>query len=231
MTASEITIVGFAPSWEETPWENAGELWGMNALHKIAPDKPWNVWFQLHDIDVAHPHDKEEHLAWLIESGLPVYMFEEHLAKYPIPNGVPFPRQAVMDALGTSYFTNTVSWMVGLAIIQGRQKINIYGIDMAQDGEYEKQRPSCEYLIGLAQGRGIDVYLPDSSDLLKTPFLYGIEEEKRSVMGIKFDARIKDLQNRLAQMQQNQAQQQAAIHQLQGAVEDAQYWRRTWFHD
>lgn len=227
----EVTIVGFAPSWEETPWNNSGELWGMNALHKLAPDKPWGAWFQLHDIDVAHPHDKEEHVSWLIQSGLPVFMFEEHIAKLPLPNAIPFPRQEVIDFLGTTYFTNTVSWMVGFALLQQRKKINIYGIDMAQDTEYQHQRPSCEYLIGLAEGRGIDVYIPETSDLLKTPFLYGIEEEKKHMLVTKIDARVKDLQARLNQMQQNQANQQAAIHQMMGAIEDAQYWRRAWLHD
>lgn len=227
----EVTIVGFAPSWEETPWDNAGELWGMNALHKVAPDKPWNAWFQLHDIERAHPHDKEEHVSWLIQSGLPVFMFEEHLVKVPIPNGIPFPRQEIMDFLGTNYFTNTVSWMVGFALLQQRKKINIYGIDMAQDSEYQHQRPSCEYLIGIAKGLGVDVYIPETSDLLKTPFLYGLEEEKKNAMVIKTDARIKDLQNRAAQMNQNLQQQQAALHQLQGAIEDAQYFRRAWLYD
>lgn len=38
---------------------------------------------------------------------------------------------------------------------------------MAADDEYGYQRPNCEYLIGLARGRGIKVVIPDESPLCK----------------------------------------------------------------
>ena len=228
---SEATIVGFAPSWDQTPWDNAGELWGMNALHKIAPDKPWDAWFQLHDIDVAHPHDKDEHLTWLVQSRLPVYMFPEHLAKYPIPNGIPFPRDAVMQVTNSNYFTNTVSWMIGFAILQQRTKLNIYGIDMAQETEYAHQRPSCEYFIGLARGLGMEVFIPETSDLLKTAFLYGIEDEKKDFFIKKVDSRMAELQGRLNGARQQFQQHQLAAAQIEGAIEDLQYLRRAWLYD
>lgn len=137
VAAPAVYIVGFAPSWPLTPWEvpNA-HYWGMNALHKVAPDKPWTAWFQLHDIERAHPNDAREHLEWLAQCNVPVFMWEEHIPKYGLPNAVPYPRQAVLKFFDTEYFTNTVSWMIALAIYQQYKKIGVYGVDMAQDEEY-----------------------------------------------------------------------------------------------
>lgn len=131
-TKTSLYIVGFAPSWSETPWATEGaEFWGLNNLHKVAPDAPWSAWFQLHDIDRHHPDDKAEHIAWLIDSKLPVFMWEKHIAKYRIPNTVPYPLKDIVTKFGT-YFNNTVSWELALAIlIGGYKKISVYGVDMA----------------------------------------------------------------------------------------------------
>jgi hypothetical protein len=221
-----VYIVGFAPSWSDTPWDDPeAHYWGMNALHKIADDKRWNAWFQLHDIDATHPNDKQEHLAWLASQEFPVWMWQEQITKYPLPNAVPYPREVVVAEYGR-YFTNTVSWMIVMAIMQGFKKIGIYGVDMAQDSEYAQQRPSCEYFIGIARGLGIEVELPRTSDLLKNPFLYGYEDggEYR----VKMQARLKELHERLADTERQRNSAHEASLQIRGAIEDVQYWMRAW---
>lgn len=223
-----LNIVGFAPSWKDTPWEAEADLWGMNALYKVADDKPWDAWFQLHDIKKHHPHDFDEHMEWISKSGLPVFMWDKEIEKYPLPNAIAYPRDEMVAVFG-SYFTNTVSWMMALGIALGYKSMGIYGIDMAQDSEYGSQRPSCEYFIGWARGMGIDVFIPETSDLLKSPFLYGYEDP--SLIRTKMEARLKELQERAAQTQQQRDQAQAGFFQLQGAIEDVQYWLKNWVHD
>lgn len=220
-----VYIVGFAPSWKLTPWSDDAHFWGMNALHKIADDKPWTAWFQLHDIDKSHPEDKVEHMEWLAAQDFPVIMWEEEMAKNPLPNAVPYPRQPILDEFG-NYFTNTVSWQVALAIKMGYKKIGIYGVDMAQDSEYASQRPSCEWMIGVAQGRGITVDIPGTSDLLKTPFLYGIEDG--SLMRQRYQARLQELQERRAELERQRQMAHEAFLQVLGALEDTNYWMRVW---
>lgn len=224
-----VIIVGFAPSWEETPWDSGADLWGMNALHKVAADKPWKAWFQLHDIDRHHPVDREEHVTWLRDSGLPIYMWPEHVAKYgaEIPNAIPYPKDEVLAHFG-GYFTNTVSWMIALAIMGRYHNIGVYGIDMAQDSEYGNQRPSCEFFLGWAAGAGINLFVPQSSDLLKTPYLYGLEEEAADALRTKYEVRLKDLQQRQSQMQAQYNQLQAGLNQMAGAIENTQYFLRAW---
>lgn len=227
VAAPAVYIVGFAPSWPLTPWEipNA-HYWGMNALHKVAPDKPWTAWFQLHDIERAHPNDAREHLEWLAQCGVPVFMWEEHIPKYGLPNAVPYPRQAIIDHFG-EYFTNTVSWMIALAIYQQYKTVGVYGVDMAQDEEYMHQRPSVEYFLGWCKGAGINLDIPITSDLLKAPFLYGYNDDG-GVFRTKLIARLQELEQRKMEMTAQRDQAQSIILQIVGAQEDVQYILRAW---
>jgi hypothetical protein len=98
-----------------------------------------------------------------------------------IPCSVPFPRKVLEEKYG-AYFTNTISWEIALATHIGVEEIHIYGVNMATDIEYQSQRPSCEYYIGLARGKGTKVYIPPESDLLKAFYSYGFEDGELSYM-------------------------------------------------
>lgn len=223
--AKKVYIVGFAPSWEQTPFDDTdAEIWGLNALHKIAGDRRWTRWFQLHDLNVHNVGD-EEHNTWLADLQIPLVMFEEH-----IPEGlsaVPFPKDAVIAEFG-DYFNNSISWMIALAILEGFEEIHVYGVDMAQDTEYGHQRPSCEYFLGLARGMGREVYVPVESDLLKVPYLYGVEDEKSAAFRRKMEGRLQSLQGQYANAQREIAEKTALVNQLTGAVETTQYILRAW---
>ena len=220
-----VQIVGFAPSLNETPWEQIDtDRWGMNTLHRQTPDRPWTGWFQLHDIDTHHKADLD-HLAWLKGRNFPIFMWDRHASKYEIPNAVHYPLDDILEIFKYPYFTNTVSWAIALAVLMGYPEIEIYGVDMAADTEYGHQRPSCEYVIGVAEGRGHKVYVPDSSDLLKAPALYGLEDTdplysllvKRRTM----------LQGRQQQLMGAINQNQVLVQQLSGALEDIKWFERT----
>lgn len=235
-----INIVGFAQSWVQAPWHDLSqEIWGMNALHKLADARPdlnprFNRWYQLHDIDSHHRADRDEHVAWLRNSGLPVIMWPEHVEKYgsEIPNAFPYPKLAVTEMFGR-YFTNTVSWMIAHAIFEQRPHIGVFGIDMAQDSEYAHQRPSCEFFLGWAVGAGISLHIPDTSDLLKAPFMYGAEDG--NPMRIKMESRLEELtgrknevQNQINQLTGQLQQATTVLHQILGAEEDTRYYLRAW---
>ena len=227
-TKDTVNIVGFAPSWVDTPWDDEeADLWGMNALYKVAPDKNWAAWFQLHDIKKHHPHDLDEHLKFLTEGEFATFLWDKELQKYSMPRGVAYPREQVLDRFG-NYFTNSVSWMLAMAIMMGYKKIGVYGIDMAQDSEYQSQRPSCEYFIGIAEGLGIEVFIPETADLLKAEYLYGYDDP--SVMRAKMEARLKELTGRRNEAQRQRDEAQVGFLQITGAIEDVQYWLRNWVH-
>lgn len=233
MTAKKkrVYIVGFAPSWVETPWDDMeAERWGLNSLHRVASGRPFDRWFQLHDLNEHHRED-HHHIQWLKQAPMPIYMFENHMKGWDIPNALAYPKKEILEHFGPyPYFTNSISWMLGMAIYLGFEEIGIYGVDMAQDaitnGEYSSQRPSCEWLIGWAQGKGIKVHVPDTADLMKTTHLYGAESHNEYI--VKLESRINGLnQQKQAHEQQAQQHRDAAL-QLGGAIENAKWIVRTW---
>lgn len=224
--SDRVAIVGFAPSWNQTPWSDPDlERWGMNALHKLSGDRPFSRWFQLHDLD---QHGDPEHREWLRHCGIPVYVWPEHLGRWGIPTERPYPRDAILARFDRGYFTNTVSWLIALAVLEEFKYMAVYGVDMAvhaplQSGgdEYAHQRPSCEYMLGIAEGVGIEVFVPDTSDLLKTPHLYGAESNPWLERRLK--ARLQELVGRKQQVEAQMHQNQAVLHQLVGAIDDLNY--------
>lgn len=231
-----VYIVGFAPSWVETPWDDSGaEYWGLNAFHRVVGQnhiiRVFTRWFQLHDLKQHHAQD-HEHLGWLSQIDIPVYMWGHHVTEYGphLKRPTAFPVAEVEQACETGYFTNSISWMLGLAILEGFEEISIYGVDMAMDAilqaEYSQQRPSIEYLVGYARGKGIKVFIPKSADILKTNMRYGLDPHDDYTE--KLLARLNEVRQRQAQHNQQVAQHQQAAAQLAGAAENVEYMLRTW---
>ncbi len=218
--------------------DDSYEMWGINRLHtnKETGEKKWHRWFNLHDLEKFHGEDKE-HLAFLKEFDGPVYLRAQDLGKFDIPNAVPFPADELVANFG-GYFNNTISWLIAFAIALEPKELGLYGVDMAQDAllnaEYAAQRPSCEYFLGLASGRGITINLPKGSDLLKsTHGLYGFDDP--DVFTQKLMNRLEETGGRkeklkveLAAIDNQRAQMIAAVNQLDGAMQDVQYWLRNW---
>ncbi len=231
---NRLSIVGFADGHrDDAPWDAPDmEFWGINRLHIPLPDKPWHRWFELHDLKEFYDND-EDHKRFLKEAHFPVYVRVQDMptaAAWGIGNAVPYPMVEMVDMFGP-YFTNTISWLLALGIAMGYEEIHLYGVDMAQDNllqaEYSQQRPSCEWLIGIAQGRGIPIHLPPGSDLLKASHLYGFDSDQYQK---KLIARLKELSDRKETMrgEMGQAQQkatwfQARISEMDGAMQEVQY--------
>lgn len=202
----KLCIVGCSNSRTHAPWDDPeAEFMGVNNLFLSEPNRPWASWSEIHYIDKDEKgnfrrrgsrefrgQDVNDYLKCLanLKDGngnpIPIYMQKKW---DEVPNSVEYPIQKVLSTFG-DYFTNSISYMIALGLLNSKafggtiEEINISGVDMAvssklllQD-EYSHQRPSCEYMIGVARGLGIRVVLPDTSDLLKTRFLYGYDEPK-----------------------------------------------------
>lgn len=235
-TKDKVAIVGFAHTKIDTPFDDHDfEIWGINRLHTVLPDKRWDRYFQIHNFEEFHGGD-EEHLKWLRALQIPVFLRPDDLGKFGIPNEVPYPKDEMVRVFG-SYFTNTISWLLALAIWMGFKEIAVFGVDMATDqlldSEYAYQRPSCEYFLGIAAGQGISISIPAGSDLLKATHLYGFESG--GILREKYEYRMKelserktDIQKQLAQIDSQRGQMVAAVNQIEGAQQDVQYWLRNW---
>ena len=78
---------------------------------------------------------------------------------------------------GRKYYTSTIAFMIALAIKAGYMEIHLYGVHMSASEEYGSQRQACEYWLGVAEGRGCKIFIPQESEILHTPYIYGYELE------------------------------------------------------
>ena len=84
-----------------------------------------------------------------------------------IPHAVEYPFDDVATSVGQAYWNSSIAYVMAMAIHEGAKQIWIWGVDMTGGDEYAYQRPNMEYLIGVAKGKGIDVYIPEQSALCK----------------------------------------------------------------
>lgn len=214
MRRKKLAIVGFAPSsYKDAPFMNPEwEVWGLNEAYTLPGFSRADRWFELHirqevDISTRDPN----HVNWLrSRRDMPIYMIRQ----FPdIPMAVEYPIRDIVQHWG-QYLTNSITYEILLAVEEGFETIGVWGVDMAMGGvygqpsEYAEQRPSCEWALGIAQGRGIHVYIPPASDLLKAPGLYGWEGDG-SQMRMKIRGRSIELQGRI----QGLAQQLGVLDQ------------------
>ncbi len=228
----KVAILGFVQHYKLAPFDDPSfEIWGLNELYQFIPR--WDRWFEVHERTV-YENDRNrtsEHIAKLRAMTTPVYM-QRHWDD--IPASVEYPLQAICKMFpnpcpeARPYLTNSITYMILLAIAEGFQEIHLYGIDMSHSSEYSVQRPSCEWAIGVAQGRGIKVYLPSESDLLKTIFLYGYEQDLATAFDRKLKARLSELEGHISQLDTQIAQAMAARDQYRGAHQDAQHIHVNW---
>ena len=231
----KVAIVGFADGHRDhAPFKDPTfEIWGLNRLHNVMPDKKWDRWFEIHDL---HMYDDEpDHMAFLHDFKGPVYIRPQDYGYFDIPNAVPLPFGQIAEDFHP-YFTNSVSYELAMAIGMGFKEIHVYGVDMAQDNileaEYAFQRPSCEFFLGVAVGRGIKLFLPSGCDLLVTSHLYGLEDVgpirgKQEARFQELGQRKEELKRRISQFNAEVSQMSAHVNQLDGAMQQVQYELRN----
>jgi len=242
-TADKVCVTGFAEGHRHLAplGDPTWEVWGLNRLHTVQPG-PYTRWFEIHDVRQFYEQDPQ-HREWMRTYPGPIYLRPQDVGVYDIPTGVPYPAARVLAEFGR-YFTNSISWMIALGIGMGFKEMLLVGVDMAQDqvfptNEYRQQRPSCEYLLGVAVGRGMKIHLPPGSDLLKTSFLYGMEDGD-AILGKRM-SRIEELNKRKNVIREQIAQLEgqkvltekqyydqkialvSSINQLDGALQEAVY--------
>lgn len=231
-TAEKVVIVGFAPSSMHDASAFFGdpnyEIWGLNQLYIVFPEiqKHATRWFQIHhraSYDANVRRDMSHH-GWMQQvKDFPIYMQEQN---QDVPMSVPFPRDMIEEAFNSRYFTNSISWEIALAVLEGFKEIHVYGVDMAQSSEYSFERPSVEYWLGIAAGRGIKVVLPDATDLLKTMWVYPFENP--SPFRQKIDARRNELRQRAGQHAAAESSEHDARMQVLGALDNMNYIMYAW---
>lgn len=193
-------------------------------------------WFEVHRWEPGRVWFSPEYCQFLREFKGPVYtggVIPE------IVNHVVYPIDRV-EAEFTSYFlSSSLSLMLALAILEiqdlrlrepehdhSQDVIGLWGVDMAATEEYFHQRSGCHFFLLEALKRGISVYVPPESDLLRPMPVYGISEWDHQY--IKLTARAREINARLKQNQEQVQQLQNQIMGDVGALSDLDYMVKTW---
>ncbi len=178
----KVAIVGSAWHWDRVlPLINNPEfeIWSLNDMAVRLPRA--DRWFQMHPPEKIHPGTLKYYEFLRDPAAIPVYMIEKYSE---FPTSIKYPLEEflawMISKVGTErrYFTNSVAYMLALALYEGFKEVHVYGVDMAVGSEYVEQRPSVEYWLGAVEWSGIKLYITPESDLLKKAWLYGYEEEK-----------------------------------------------------
>lgn len=184
-----VALVGLAETTRDAVNQSkADEIWTVNWAYRYDFFPRIDRLFEMHPVWVYPKSVKVEyeklraHWEWLHQPrDYPVYM----LQYFPdIPKCVSYPLREVVDHLFNkkllrggdpqSPFMSSVDYMLALAIHEGFERIEMYGVEMGSDTEYRYQREGCKFWSGQAIARGIEVYVPENA-ILFSGKKYGYE--------------------------------------------------------
>jgi hypothetical protein len=247
----KVVIVGCAGSKIDVPWgDETAEYWGVNNLYGVPlKGAHYDRWFEIHNIWYDEKTKKllrrdlpdfrgqpvDEYMKGLANLNTTIYMQQY----WPdlIPMSVPYPIAELLKYFGVEknlgevmprYLTNSISYEIALAIMEGFKTIDVWGVDMSVGTEWGSQRPSCEFWLGIAAGMGINIYVPPQADLLKTRFLYGFEEKKQDIWRIKTHAIKQEMANKQAALGNELAAKKEAFQQYTGAIHAMNELEKIW---
>lgn len=167
-----MNIIGKGKGWEDAPLD--GESWGITQLilrrpvSRVVDMNDYALW--------GEREAKEARLARQEALRLDVEYVDLH--NYPL--------NAVIDRFGTDYFSSTVDYAIALALYEGQTEIDLYGVNMANHGEYSYQKPGADFWCGVAIGVGAKVRIHGKwSSLMRTRdnllYGYGTKQSRMTV--------------------------------------------------
>lgn len=164
----KILILGMGPSREQARPDEYTETWGLPW------SKEWHIChrlFEMHDWrlvqNIFHrPGDYSNRLKSITGT---LYMRD---ARPEFPASVRFPLESIQRTVfgkiaADDYLCSSVAYMLALAIHLRPDRIAVYGVDVRGKDRFTHQRPNLEFLLGVAAGRGINIDVPDESELLR----------------------------------------------------------------
>lgn len=179
----KIAILGGASTLKYAPWHDpTWELWSHHSCRHMCGRDP-DLLFDLHPPELWTDPKKKfwdpDYTKWAQTNRIPIMMQQA----YPeVPASIKYPFGQMITEFSRGYMTNTVSYMVALALMEGVTHLGIYGCHYDTGSEYGPQRGSCEYWLGVAEGRGVHILIPPGCDLLNRPsLLYGYESHPNGV--------------------------------------------------
>ncbi len=180
---AHVAIVGLGPSCAtffeltrrlggSSAW--CDEVWGINAIGDVLK---CDRIFHMDDVRVqeiravAKPEGNiAAMLKWLKTAPGPIYT---SVVREGYPGLVAFPLEEVLNRKhdsngGAPYFNSTAAYAIAYAVHIGVKRISLFGLDYTLPNRHdaEKGRACCEFWLGIAAARGIEITVPDSSSMM-----------------------------------------------------------------
>lgn len=185
-----VAIVGGAEATAiNAPFHNPEwEIWGL-AWHTAALQRT-SLLFDIHDPGFKaeapyrlhyNSHKNQKYIDKVNASGVPIMCDPQALASFT--NGIPYPLEAVRRHFPKrDVLECTISYMVALAIMQGANRIGLWGCHFTGKDEYQYQLPSLTWLLGYAEARGVEIVIGPGGPLLASGYnagRYGVDHGMR----------------------------------------------------
>jgi len=244
---NKIAILGTAPSsMALAPFaDKSWAIWACSpgAFPMCAQNRS-DVWFEPHRWQPTAPGKpyapgtkpwfSADFHTFLREHKGPVFMSQ---VQPSIPSSVRIPYEDLIAKYGPYFWTSTIVYMIAMAIDQLQDRaargeetvIGLWGVDMSATEEWAYQRPGCQNFIGLAQSLGINVLLPEESDLMRPPTMYGIGEH--NPRHISLLARKTSIEAQKAQAVANHQQIAQNINVFNGQLAELEHVLNSWCDD
>ena len=173
----KIAVVGTAlETFHDAPYNDPEwEIWGMGFFQRYPQV---DVMFEQHyrEFWLKYNAPEKVYIDSLNGLGVPILM-NKHYDEIPLSIEYPLEEMLQKVTAGKKYFCSSVSYMLALAIAKQPEEIGIWGVSLVGEHlEYVHQKANAEYLIGVAEGRGIKVFIPEKSPICKSTHLYGYED-------------------------------------------------------
>lgn len=218
----KIAICGSSHlSAHTTPETDDWQIWAtspgsMNQLKRA--DK----WFEFHRW-VPFIRQSRQFMDFLKAFKGPVYTAGEIPE---IPNAVRYPIEEVEREFSSYFLTSSCALMMALAILEKPEVIGLFGIDMAERSEYRDQRPGAHFFILEALRRGIGIYVPVESVLLRPAPVYGFCEWTQE--HIQSRLRSAQMSELLKQERKTIRESQARCERYEAMAQDLDYMINMW---
>lgn len=153
--------------------------------------------FEAHSPEIVFEHGGNVHLQRLkaIADEIPLYTMWDWPLKLGRKHKVLKPGQGgaakkpfIESSLGYILYCALRASHLGANVREEWYPANIYiyGCDLDAADEYSYQRPNMLYLIGLAEGYGINVHIPNNSSIFKSQWTGGIYGHKDNINDITY---------------------------------------------
>lgn len=237
----KVAIIGYANNWKEAPFDDPEtEIWVQNISEILKYGFPrFTRIFDIHTTECILKEAKAfpDGLELLKKGNYPVYTQEQIDM---IPGSIEFPLDELTaeffpwsTKLGKwryedAYWTSSTQMMLALAIHGKCEEIGIYGIDMADTVEYRAQRRGCEYMLGIAVGKGIKIRRTRSTPVLRTKFIYGYETVEEQSYRANIMSTIDYLNQRVNQLNETGMKAASEKSHLMGALHAYDELMKNW---